>query len=515
MGVKSCMKTIGLLVCVLGFVNVGFCQYIWGPDTRLTYDDSLSYFGFPTLWAIAADTSGRVHVVWYDQRDPQWASEVYYKRSTDNGTTWESDVPLTTNSSYWQEGPCVVTDRQGRVHVVYTEFECPGGLFYPVVHYKRSTDGGVSWGPEIDIAYLLGDFAGHTSLATDLGNYVYVLYANQTGASWAELDNFFVRSTNGGQSWGSGIRLTSSRTALWGSVAADTLGRVHVVYVEALTGARQLYYRRSTNYGQSFEPAVELTTASSNKGNVSIYTDRGNMVHVVWEDSRHGNYEIYYIRSTDGGSSWGPEIRMTADPDTSREPNIVADLNGGVYLVWTDNRPDKEVYFKYSTNGGNTWSNDTCLTEGAVPHYGQFFPNIACTDSGNYLHIAWQDQRDGNLEVYYKRGFIEHGIQEHTQQQVSSNIKIFPNPFKEKTVIQYALSTMHYAPSLSIYDATGRLVRQWDYQTMRQGNPVIWTGTDDTGHKLPVGVYFCHLQVGAMMEVRKLVMIEQGYFYRV
>jgi hypothetical protein len=221
MSVKRGIKTIGLLIGTVVSVNAGLAQYIWEPDTRLTYDDSLSYFGYPTQWSIATDLSGRVHVVWTDQRDPQYCIEVYYKRSTDNGAIWESDMPLTTNSSYYQEKACVVTDNQNRVHVVYTEFYYSGSGFHPVVHYKRSTNGGISWGTEIDITSLEGDFAGHTSLASDLTDHVYMLYADQTGVAYWHLDNFFIRSTDGGQTWGSNIRLTYSTTALWGSVAAD------------------------------------------------------------------------------------------------------------------------------------------------------------------------------------------------------------------------------------------------------------------------------------------------------
>ncbi len=507
MVLKSYMKTIGLLVCVISYVNAGFCQYIWRPDKRLTYDDSTSYFGYPTQWSIATDTLGRVHVVWSDQRDPQWCSEVYYKRSVDNGENWESDMPLTTNSSYWQEMPCVVTDNQNRVHVVYTEFSN-----YVVVHYKRSTNGGVSWEPQTDIVNVQGDFAGHTSLASDLADGVYVLYANQTGPGWMNLDNFFVRSTDGGQTWEGSKQLTFSETALWGSIAADTLGRVHVVYVEAPDGERQLYYRRSTNSGQNFEPPVQLTSASSNKFNGSIYTNRGDMVYVVWQDKRDGNWEIYYIRSTDGGTNWGPEIRLTADPDTSIEPNITADLNSGVYLVWTDNRPEKGVYFKYSSDAGNTWSNDTCITNGAVPHISsQFFPSIACGDLGDYLHVAWKDERDGNLEIYYKRRVPEQKIMKNDSRFMEfSGITVYPNPFHSKTTIKFEIRDKFQSLNpLKVYDATGRLVRNLPIHSFTD-SPIYqinWSGDDDFGRRLPAGIYFMRLQARNYIETEKVILL--------
>lgn len=505
-----------LLLVNICLTNKILCQ-VWEPDTRLTFDDSLSYFGYPTQWSIAADNANRVHIVWCDLRDPQFASEVYYKRSTDNGETWETETPLTQGSNYWQEKPCIVSDKQGRLHVVYTEFVYSDSRFSPIIHYRGSIDGGNTWGSQINIAGVQGDFAGHTSLASDLSSGVYVLFCDQTGMSWNQLDNFFICSTNGGNTWGTPYRLTYSETALWGSIAADTLGRVHIVYVEAPTSGRQLYYRRSTDMGQSFESPVQLTSANSNKFNGSIYTDRGNNVHVVWEDYRDGNKEIYYIHSTDGGTTWGSVTRLTNDPNNSGEANITTDLNDNVYLVWTDDRGPEGVYFKESIDGGNTWSNDTCLTSGAVPQYGQFFPNIACSDSG-YLHIAWKDQRDGNLEVYYKRRIPEQGIWEDvTKSSNCKGMKISPNPFSKKTVIQFGSSGVQElnsqpsnssTPQLKIYDLSGRLIRTFPPSLFPSHSSVTWDGTDDVGRKVPPGLYFIRLNAGNYKESRKVIMLK-------
>ena len=43
----------------------------------------------------------------------------------------------------------------------------------------------------------------------------------------------------------------------------------------------------------------------------------GNFVHDVWRDNRAGGIEIYYKRSTDAGISWQADTRLTNDPATS------------------------------------------------------------------------------------------------------------------------------------------------------------------------------------------------------
>lgn len=496
-------------VLIILFISMALASgSVWGPDTRLTNNDSLSYFGFPTMWAIAADNRGWVHVVWDDQRDPQWCSEVYYKRSTDNGKTWGPDTPLTTNSNYWQEMSCIVADRFGLLHVVYTEFYYSGPGFLPIVHYKRSTDGGNTWSGQVNLDTLQGDFAGHTSLASDLKNGVYVLFANQTGPTMYNLDNYFIGSTNGGKTWGTTKRLTNSQAALWGSIAGDTLGRVHICYPDGRTGARQLYYRRSTDMGKTFEPEVILTTGSSNKFNPSIYTDRGDRIYIVWQDNRDGNYEVYYIRSTDGGTTWGSETRLTNDPNDSQEANITCDLSNGVYIVWNDNRAGYGVYFKESTDGGNTWSSDTCLTNGAVPDPDQFFPNIACSESGEYLHVAWKDKRDGNLEVYYKRRAPAPRVQDNFRNRVpSENVRISPNPAVDKVSINYHLTKPDQVV-LQIYDSSGRIIKTLDKGYKDSGeHQIVWDGCDHEAKRVSSGVYFVRLRTDKSDEFVRFVLV--------
>lgn len=64
----------------------------WERDVRLTDNssDSVTCFNNARCVATAGDT---IHVVWHDGRDGN--TEIYYKSSTDQGTTWGPDVCLT------------------------------------------------------------------------------------------------------------------------------------------------------------------------------------------------------------------------------------------------------------------------------------------------------------------------------------------------------------------------------------------------------------------------------------
>ncbi len=58
--------------------------------------------------------------------------------------------------------------------------------------------------------------------------------------------------------------------------------------------------------------------------------------------------------------------------------------------------------------------------------------------------------------------------------------------------------------SMKIYDATVRLVRQWDYPTMRLSDNISWNGTDQANRPLLSSVYFFKFKAGDYSATEKL-----------
>jgi hypothetical protein len=75
-------------------------------------------------------------------------------------------------------------------------------------------------------------------------------------------------------------------------------------------------------------------------------TDSNNYIFVVWHESNSGNFEIYYKRSTDTGSTW-TTMRLTWNSGDSVAPDIAVDANGRIHVAWGDNTPGNyEMYYK-------------------------------------------------------------------------------------------------------------------------------------------------------------------------
>ena len=150
-----------------------------------------------------------------------------------------------------------------------------------------------------------------------------------------------------------------------------------------------------------WKPDVRLTNypAISYTGKSRCIAANGNVVHVVWYDRRNSaNGDIYYKRSTDAGISWSADIRLTNDSASSEMPSL--SVSGQfVHVVWHDHRDGNwKIYYKRSTDAGLSWGNDTRMTYDSTL---SAMPSISV--SGQFVHVVWYDERDGNDEIYYKR----------------------------------------------------------------------------------------------------------------
>jgi len=114
---------------------------------------------------------------------------------------------------------------------------------------------------------------------------------------------------------------------------------------------------------------------------------------------------------------------------------------------------------------------------------------------------ALLDWEIGNLSSYV--GFADAG-----SSVISPFFEVYPNPFRNRLMIKFTIHNPQSEILLMIYDVAGRLVRQWDYETMRQSDCVVWDGTDNVGRRLPSGIYFVRLEAGKYKKIEKAILLQ-------
>jgi len=438
----------------------------WDAERRLTADPAPSLLTFNFARSIAADEAGRVHAVWYDARDGR--PQIYYKRSGDGGATWGPDTRLSEDPAP-DEHPSLATSGS-HVYVVWHGIR-DGGFD---VFLRRSTDGGLNWGPSATLTG--GHKSAHTSVAA-WGAAVHVVWGD---SRHGHAEVYTRRSTNSGATWEPETRLTDLPYESWVPSVAVSGRNVFVAWVDYRDGNEEEYFKRSADGGVTWGPDTRLTSDPADSWAPSIGI-AGETFYLAWFDRRDAGvthedvekkldgimggmglpvdpapppdpsvyylppflgrvqekrqkiqeaapawvrsggdpkgleaelrefeelmrawsfgWEIYFKRSLDGGASWGPDVRLTAASDVSARPSIAV-AGSALHVVWFDGRDgDFEIYAKHSADGGATWSSDLRLTDAAGE---SAHPTVAVR--GESWHVLWHDTRDGNAEIYYRRG---------------------------------------------------------------------------------------------------------------
>ncbi|UCG93447.1 MAG: T9SS type A sorting domain-containing protein [candidate division WOR-3 bacterium] len=231
--------------------------------------------------------------------------QIYYTRSLDNGTTWEAERNITPTAPLAGKNLAAVAVSDSIVHVTWMDFR-----FGPQIYYTRSLDNGTTWEIDRSITPVPSQFS---SVAVS-DSIVHVVYADfRFGPSVPKI--FYIRSLNDGTNWETEIQLADDSASWYPSVAVSG-SIVHVVWPDNRHGdTSEIYYKRSTDNGTTWETDIRLTDNPSESREPSVAVS-GSYVHAVWHDSRDGNWEIYYKRNPTGNPIEAPLILNVTDiPD--------------------------------------------------------------------------------------------------------------------------------------------------------------------------------------------------------
>jgi BNR repeat-like domain len=361
----------------------------WNPAKRLSWMPRECYAP-----DIAIDSSDHIHVVWYDYDSADESDDVYYKKSEDGGTTWTAAQKLngTLNGS---GDPAIAIDSSGHIHVVWADYVPDVS---EDIYYRRSDDGGATWSAVKRLSWTSG-WSESPGIAVGPGDTIHVVWEDETPGNG---EVYYKQSTDGGATWGTSKRLSSTAdSSRYPVIAVSGDSRIHVAWHDFTPGHPEIYYKRSTDGGATWNAAKRLTWTVVGSWHPAMGLGSGNAVLIVWQGGTSGSDEIYLKKSTDGGATWGTSRRLTWTSGSSWSPAIAMDSSGTVHIAWGDATPGNfEMYYKKSADGGATWGLSTRLTWTS----GQSYDAAVATDSGNTVHIVWEDDTPGTSQIYYKKG---------------------------------------------------------------------------------------------------------------
>lgn len=183
------------------------------------------------------------------------------------------------------------------------------------------------------------------------GNNVYVVWSDDTVGNF---EVYYRKSTDGGVSFGSTVNLSNSVGGSFTPAITVSGNSVFVVWADETPGNSDIFLRKSTDGGATFGNIANLSNNGGGSFQPAIDVS-GNNVHVAWFDSTFANTETFYRKSTDRGATFGSTVNLSNDTGSSESPAIGVSGNN-VYVVWLDNTPGNfEILLRKSINAGATF----------------------------------------------------------------------------------------------------------------------------------------------------------------
>jgi len=304
---------------------------------------------------------------------------------------WTPAKRLTWNSGM-SGYPAITVGSPGHIHVVWFD-NTPGN--YEIYH-KKSTDGGVMWATSQRLSWNSGNSQA-PAIAADSSGHLHAVWSDST-IPYGEV--YYKKSTDAGASWAAAKRLTwTPGISGEAAIAVDPSGHLHLIWNESTPGNFELFYKKSTDGGSTWTSGQQLTWTEGDSYVKALIVAASGELYLVWEDETPGNFEIYLKKSTDGGAAWTAAQRLTWTEGDSELPALAVDPSGDLHLVWEENRTTSyEIYYKRSTDGGVTWTKSNMITWTGGWSYS---PAVAADSLGN-IHVVWSDDTPGHTDMYYR-----------------------------------------------------------------------------------------------------------------
>ncbi len=229
--------------------------------------------------SIAADGSGSLHVVWYD--DTTGIIEIYYSGFT--GGSWSPTPENISNTPGNSYNPSIAVGNSGSLHVVW--YDDTMGI--AEIYYSRWAGG--SWSPTPENISNMPGNSYYPSIAVDSSGDPHVVWDDDT-TGIAEI--YYSRWVGGSWSPAENISNTPG-DSLFSSIAVDSSDNLHVVWMDGTTND-DIYYK--IGKGMCWWPSpINISNTSGWADSPCIAVDSNDGLHVVYAVFET-IYDIYYNR---------------------------------------------------------------------------------------------------------------------------------------------------------------------------------------------------------------------------
>jgi hypothetical protein len=420
--------------------------------------------------------------------NPQQIDRIVCQRLDSPSGSWSNGSFFGVNGTKMQDKEWAIVDRKtNNIYVGWTQFDVYGSsnpADSSIIRFSRSADQGQTWTTPVRLNTVAGDCIDKSNTVEGAvpcvgpNGEIYVAWAGPLGL-------LFDKSLDQGQTW----------------MSADK-------FVDNIGGSGWDYEIPGIFRCNGLPFIACDLSGGPHTGNI----------YISWSDQSNGpnNTDVWAIRSTDGGNTWQPKVKVNTDAGAHHQfmsSMTIDQVTGYIYVVFYDRRNHADnhtdVYLAVSKDGGQTFVDQKISQTPFEPFSNLFF--------GDYTHITahngivrpiWTRMDLPFLSVWTAKidtTMLFTDVSD-APQLFADNASVYPNPFQNTTYIAFKLRAG--APvSLFVTDVFGKKVAVLkDNELLEAGKYTFEFDARTCG--VPPGVYYFNLRSRSVNKVQKIILTE-------
>ncbi|NUN09563.1 MAG: T9SS type A sorting domain-containing protein [Ignavibacteriaceae bacterium] len=284
-------------------------------------------------------------------------------------------------------------------------------------YWTGTNDNGVSWdapAPSLLTTPPPNAATGLSSISADIdvNDNIHILWKSQHFA--------LSYSRYNGVSWSNPVTISTSTitandTIGFSQITVDRRGIIHLMWQQGNHNNNSLssscWYSRSADGGVTFS-SVPVKLSGTLPGDAAFpVADFGgtatDTLIITWRHNTSGNpnmhimdWDVYGAVTRDGGVTWGQPAPIAAGQHHQWDPNTIVDKKGFIHLFFHEYHSDTtgadstaNIHYKFSTDGGTTWSGSHIISE----PYRSHLVKTAYDIKNDAVWCVWKDERDATF----------------------------------------------------------------------------------------------------------------------
>jgi hypothetical protein len=261
-----------------------------------------------------------VQLAWNGRVGNAQRTEIYYKRSTDGGISWEPSIALSDTDRYYSQLPAICTGDSGKVFVTWMDYKYTTQMFTGDILLRVSSDSGITWSQEQQLTF--NHFAYRSDVTVN-GDTIHVAWEDESHSTVNRAIGY-LRSSNNGINWDGPVWIDGTEDDSHSPASATSNGRVYVIWYDDREPPEDigLYFSRwdpepnaidndisfpkmpfLSAYPNPFNSATTITQTGAEQYEIGIYDITGRLITILhtvggqalWDASAYSS-GLYFAR---------------------------------------------------------------------------------------------------------------------------------------------------------------------------------------------------------------------------